>query len=56
MTKIEVFDTDAERISEIADIFQTNTAFVVEALFDYIEHEAHLLDEWYVDLLKDYLG
>lgn len=56
MKKIEVFETEAAKIEEIADIFQTNSAYVVEALFDYIEHEAHLLDEWYVDLLKDYLG
>jgi hypothetical protein len=56
MTKIEVFDTEAERISEIADIFQTNTAFVVEALFDYIDGEANLLDKATADIIGDYIS
>ncbi len=56
MTKIEVFDTEAKRISELAEMFETNEAFVMEAIFDYIDSEANLLDKASVDIIGDYIS
>ena len=56
MTKIEVFDTEAKRISELAEMFETNEAFVMEAIFDYIDREANLLDKASVDIIGDYIS
>lgn len=56
MTKIEVFDTEARRISELAQMFETSEAFVMEALFDYIDGEANLLDKATADIIGDYIS
>lgn len=56
MTKIEVFNEEARRISELAEMFGTTEAFVIEALFDYIDGEANLLDKATADIIEDYIS
>ena len=56
MTKIEVFNEEAKRISELAEMFETSEAFVIEALFDYIDGEANLLDKATADIIGDYIS
>ena len=43
MKKIDVFDTEAKRIDEIADTHDTCDASVVEVLFD-------IIDEYEIDI------
>lgn len=46
MTKIEVFDTEAERIEKLTKLLDDETAygeaFVMEAIFDCLDREAKL--------------
>jgi hypothetical protein len=55
MTKIEIYDYDAKRISEMAGAFKTTYADIVEALVNMLDSEANLLDKASEDLLEEYL-
>lgn len=55
MTKIEIYDYEAERISELADTFDATNAEIVEALVNMLEHEANLLDKSNADILEEHL-
>lgn len=55
MKKIEIYDYDAKRISELADTFDVTNAEIVEALVNMLEHEAFLLDKSNADILEEHL-
>ena len=55
MTKIEIYDYEAERISELADMFQATDAEIVGALINMLDYEANLLDKSSADILEEHL-
>lgn len=55
MTKIEVFDIEAERISDIEDDLECSSSFVVEALFNMLDNEARMRNMNPTDVLKEYI-
>jgi hypothetical protein len=55
MTKIEVYDVEAERIFEMASIFKTTNAEIVEALINMLDSEANLLDKASEDIIEEYI-
>lgn len=55
MTKIEIYDYEAERIEELADMFETTNAEIVGALINMLEYEANLLDKSNADILEEHL-
>lgn len=55
MTKIEIYDIEAERISEMADILNTTDAEIVGALMNMLDSEANLLDKDSAELLEEHL-
>lgn len=60
MTHIDIFDTEAKRIKELSKRFEENSCFdegfVMEAIFDLIDHEAHLYGISAEDLISRYMG
>lgn len=55
MTKIEIYDYEAERIEELADKFNTTGAEIVASLVNMLDSEANLLDKASEDLLEEYM-
>lgn len=55
MTKIEIYDYEAERIDELADMFNTTGAEIVASLVNMLDSEANLLDKASEDLLEEYM-
>lgn len=55
MKKIEIYNYEAERISELADMFQATDAEIVASLVNMLDSEANLLDKASEDLLEEYL-
>lgn len=55
MTKINVYNFEAERIDEMSDLFDCSQASIVEALYSLLESEARLLNKKSEELLVEYL-
>lgn len=56
MTNVKCFEIEAERIEELADKYNTSTAFVIEAIFDYLDGACFGTVYNVEKLLEEYLG
>lgn len=55
MTKIEIYDIEAEEIDDLADEFECTHADIVEALLNMLHNEASLLDLAPSSLLAEHI-
>lgn len=55
MTKIEIYDIEAEEIDDLADEFECTHADIVEALLNMLNNEASLLDLAPSSLLAEHI-
>lgn len=55
MTKIEIYDIEAEEIDDLADEFECTRADIVEALLNMLRNEASLLDLAPSSLLAEHI-
>lgn len=60
MTRIDIFDCEAERIKKLATHLEDEScfgdAFVLEAIFDIVDHEAKLYGVTAEELIAKYIA